>query len=155
AISVPVTVVAAVGAASRHGVLVKGGAALEALGRVSIVALDKTGTLTSNCPRVVEVAVVAPATRERVLAVAASMEERSEHPLARAILDAAPAPQRAEQVEAVHGAGLIGRLGGHTVRLGQPGWIEAGPLADRVARMQRAGATAVLVEDDAVVIGAV
>jgi len=155
AISVPVTVVAAVGAASRHGVLVKGGAALEALGRVSIVALDKTGTLTSNCPRVVEVAVVAPATRERVLAVAASLEERSEHPLARAILDAAPAPQRAEQVEAVPGAGLIGCLGGRTVRLGRPGWIEAGPLADRVARMQRAGATAVLVEDDTVVIGAV
>src|SRR5690606_31726901 len=70
-------------------------------------------------------------------------------------LDAAPAPQRAEQVEAVPGAGLIGCLGGRTVRLGRPGWIEAGPLADRVARMQRAGATAVLVEDDAVVIGAV
>src|SRR5690606_2126597 len=142
-------------AASRHGVLVKGGAALEALGRVSIVALDKTGTLTSNCPRVVEVAVVAPATRERVLAVAASLEERSEHPRVLAVLGAARAPQRAEQVEAVPGAVLIGCVGGRTVRLGRPGWIEAGPLADRVARMQRAGATAVLVEDDAVVSGAV
>ena len=155
AISVPVTVVAAVGAASRHGALVKGGAALEALGRVATVALDKTGTLTSNRPSVVEVVAVAPATRERVLAVAAALEERSEHPLARAVLEAAPAPQRAEQVEAVPGAGLTGCLDGRTVRLGRPGWIEAGPLADRVARMQQDGATAVLVEDDATVIGAI
>ena len=48
AIAVPVTVVAAIGAASRHGVLIKGGAALEALGRIRVIALDKTGTLTRN-----------------------------------------------------------------------------------------------------------
>ena len=65
AISVPVTVVAAIGAASRCGILVKGGAALEALGKVRTVALDKTGTLTRNQPAVIEVAppAASPASR--------------------------------------------------------------------------------------------
>lgn len=92
AISVPVTVIAAVGAASRFGVLVKGGAALEALGAVRTVALDKTGTLTRNTPAVTEIVPAPDLTAERVLAVAAALEARSEHPLAAAILAAAPNP---------------------------------------------------------------
>ncbi|GAB3701509.1 heavy metal translocating P-type ATPase [Nocardiopsis sp. NPDC006832] len=155
AISVPVTVVAAIGAASKHGTLVKGGAALEAMGRVRTVALDKTGTLTRNRPAVIETAPAPDHTTEQVLAVAAALEERSEHPLARAILAAAPVPERAEGVEAITGAGLTGTLGGRTVRLGRPGWIEVGPLARDVERMQHAGATAVLVEDSGTVIGAI
>jgi len=155
AISVPVTVVAAIGAASKHGTLVKGGAALEAMGRVRTVALDKTGTLTRNHPAVIETAPAAGHTREQVLAVAAALEERSEHPLARAILAAAPTPERAEQVEAVTSAGLTGTLHGRRVRLGRPGWIDPGPLSEDVARMQQAGATAVLVEDADTVIGAI
>lgn len=155
AISVPVSVVAAVGAASKMGVLVKGGAALEALGKVRGVALDKTGTLTSNAPAVVDVAATPGVSREHVLDVAAALEARSEHPLARAILAAAAAVTPATDVEAVPGAGLVGRLGGRAVRLGRAGWIEAGPLAADVVLMQHAGATAVLVEDDGQVIGAV
>ncbi len=155
AISVPVTVVAAIGAASKHGTLVKGGAALEAMGRVRTVALDKTGTLTRNRPAVIETAPAPGHTHEQVLAVAAALEERSEHPLARAILAAAPAPERAEQVEAVTGAGLTGILHGRGVRLGRPGWIDTGHLAEDVERMQHAGATAVLIEDDGTVIGAI
>src|SRR5699024_4784175 len=88
AISIPVTVVAAVGAASKFGVLVKGGAALEALARARGVALDTTGTLTRNQPAVVDVATTAGTSRERVLALAAALEASSEHPLARAILTA-------------------------------------------------------------------
>ncbi|MDO3637975.1 heavy metal translocating P-type ATPase, partial [Mycolicibacterium arseniciresistens] len=83
AISVPVTVVAAIGAASRLGVLVKGGAALEALGAIRGVALDKTGTLTANRPTVIDVATANGASRQQVLDVAAALEARSEHPLAR------------------------------------------------------------------------
>ncbi|NLH66329.1 MAG: cadmium-translocating P-type ATPase [Candidatus Microthrix parvicella] len=155
AISVPVTVVAAIGAASRIGALVKGGAALEALGRIRTVALDKTGTLTRNQPAVVEVVTAPGQTREQVLDVAAALESRSEHPLARAILDAVPEHRDADGVEAVTGAGLTGTIDGLAARLGRPGWIPAGELAEPVAAMQRAGATAVLVEIDAVVIGAV
>lgn len=80
AISVPVTVVAAIGAASKFGALIKGGAALEALGAVRGVALDKTGTLTANRPSVIEVAAVDGITAEQVLDLAAAVEARSEHP---------------------------------------------------------------------------
>ncbi|MGQ0843431.1 MAG: heavy metal translocating P-type ATPase [Sporichthyaceae bacterium] len=155
AISVPVTVVAAIGAASKLGVLVKGGAALEALGAVRGVALDKTGTLTANRPSVVEVTARPGTTREHVLDVAAALEARSEHPLARAILAAVERVDPASQVEAVTGAGLVGQRAGHTLRLGRPGWLNAGDLAADVARMQAAGSTAVLVESDGAVIGAI
>lgn len=155
AISVPVTVVAAIGAASKLGALVKGGAALEALGKVRGVALDKTGTLTANRPAVIDVATVNGATGEQVLDLAAALEARSEHPLAAAILAAANTVIPATDVEAVTGAGLTGRRDGHTIRLGRPGWLDPGPLAGDVARMQQAGATAVLVEDNGRVIGAI
>ncbi len=155
AISVPVTVVAAVGGASRVGVLVKGGAALEAMGRVRGVALDKTGTLTRNEPTVVEVLAVPGATQERVLAVAAALESRSEHPLARAILAAARTVPHADRVQAVPGAGVTGRVDGREVRLGRPGWVAAGSLAGDVTRMQQGGATAVLVEEAGRLMGAV
>jgi cation-transporting ATPase G len=155
AISVPVTVVAAIGAASKLGVLVKGGAALEALGRIRSVALDKTGTLTANRPAVVDVAASDGASREQVLDAAAALEARSEHPLARAILAAVDHVTPASDVEAMAGAGLSGRLNGHSLRLGRPGWLDPGKLTDEVARMQAAGATAVLVEQDGQVIGAI
>ncbi|MDD1478620.1 MULTISPECIES: heavy metal translocating P-type ATPase [unclassified Arthrobacter] len=155
AISVPVTVVASVGAASRIGVLIKGGGALETLGKIRTIALDKTGTLTRNKPAVIEVAATGTATRDHVLALAAGLEARSEHPLARAILAAAEDRAPVTDVDTIPGAGLEGRLDGRAIRLGRPGWIDAGPLAAEVKRMQHAGATAVLIEDDGQVIGAI
>lgn len=160
AISVPVTVVASVGTASRHGILIKGGAALETLGRVQTIALDKTGTLTRNEPAVIEVATANGHDREQVLALAAALEARSEHPLARAVLAAAPsatpsAIPPAQRVEAVTGAGLAGTLDGRSLRLGRPDWVDAGPLAADVVRMQGAGATAVVLEIDGVTAGVI
>lgn len=155
AISVPVTVVASVGAASRIGVLIKGGGALETLGKIRTIALDKTGTLTRNKPEVIDVVPAGTATREEVLALAAGLEARSEHPLARAILAASPIRAEVTDVDTVPGAGLQGMFEGKTVRLGSPGWITPGPLAAEVERMQKAGATAVLIESAGEVIGAV
>nr|WP_198423701.1 cation-translocating P-type ATPase [Microlunatus antarcticus] len=165
ALSVPVAVVAAIGAASKGGVLIKGGAAVEALGAVQIVALDKTGTLTRNEPAVIEVVATQPdsdAARATVLAVAAALEARSEHPLAAAILTAAEADERAaalrlegDDVEAVPGRGLVGAVDHRPARLGKPGFVDAGPLDADVARLQDAGATVVLVEHDGMLLGAV
>ncbi|MFC9089193.1 heavy metal translocating P-type ATPase [Nocardiopsis dassonvillei] len=156
AIAVPVTVVAAIGAASRSGVLVKGGAALESFGTVRVVALDKTGTLTRNAPAVVAVAPAHGRTREEVLALAAALEARSEHPLAAAILAAHPDPAPARDVEAVAGNGLTGTSAdGTPLRLGRPGYIDPGPLAPEVDRLQEQGATTVLVEADGRLVGAV
>ena len=155
AIAVPVTVVSAIGAASRLGALVKGGAALEGLGQVRTIALDKTGTLTRNQPTVVEVAPAYGVTPAEVLRVAAGLEARSEHPLARAILAAAPDVPLAVDVEAVPGAGLTGRVEDRPARLGRPGWVDPGELATAVRGMQQAGSTAVVVELDGRTLGAV
>jgi len=155
AISVPVTVVTSIGAASKYGVLVKGGAALETLGKVRTIALDKTGTLTRNQPIVIDVATVPDRTRDEVVALAAALEARSEHPLARAILAAASSVPVAHDVAAVTGAGLSGTVHGRQIRLGRPGWIDPGPVAEPVTQMQAGGATAVVVEVDGHVIGAI
>ncbi len=155
AISVPVTVVAAIGAASRHGVLIKGGAALEALGTVHAVALDKTGTLTRNRPRVVAMLVAPGSTREEVLGVAAALEARSEHPLAEAILSEAEKVGPADKVNAVPGHGVEGVVGRRPARLGKPGFVDPGPLAPEVVRLQAVGATVVVVEHDGRLLGAI
>lgn len=171
ALSVPVAVVAAIGAASKGGVLIKGGAAVEALGAVQIVALDKTGTLTRNDPSVVEIVPIDGYERDEVLGVAAALEARSEHPLAAAILTAADGEgadrnlgaepvvrsyrPSAVDVQAIPGQGLTGTIESVSARLGKPGFIAEGPLTDDVARLQDAGATVVLVERDGSLLGAV
>ncbi len=155
AISVPVTVVAAVGAASKIGVLIKGGGALETLGKIRTIAFDKTGTLTQNNPSVIEVVTISTTTKDQVLTIAAGLEARSEHPLARAILAASSQRADVTDVDTVPGAGVEGVLSGKRIRLGRPGWINVGTLSEDVARMQEAGATAVLVEEDGVLLGAI
>ncbi|WP_431908907.1 heavy metal translocating P-type ATPase [Amycolatopsis thermoflava] len=156
AISVPVTVIAAVGAASRLGVLVKGGAALETLGAVRTVALDKTGTLTRNTPAVTEIVTADGVPAARVLGVAAALEARSEHPLAAAILAAAPEPGTARDVATVPGSGVEGTVEGRPARLGKPGWINPGEaLIGEVTRLQEAGTTVAVIEYDGTVLGAI
>ncbi|MFD4182306.1 heavy metal translocating P-type ATPase, partial [Rhodococcus sp. NPDC058514] len=156
AIAVPLTVVAAIGASSRHGALIKGGAALEELGRIRVVALDKTGTLTRNTPQVVATVAAPGGSEADVLAAAAALEARSEHPLAGAILAATTEPVTpAADVTAIPGHGLTGTLDGGALRLGKPGWIDPGALAADVVRLQEAGATVVIVEREGSVVGAI
>ncbi len=88
-ISTPVSILAALGTATRHGTLVKGGVYLEQAARLRAVALDKTGTLTEGAPRVTDVVALDGVSQGRVLAVAAACEQHSEHALARAIVAAA------------------------------------------------------------------
>jgi Zn2+/Cd2+-exporting ATPase len=87
-ISVPVAIVSAVGGAARAGVLIKGGEALEALGRVDTIAVDKTGTLTEGKPELVTIA-AAGSDDDRVLSLVAAVERGSEHPLGQALVRAA------------------------------------------------------------------
>jgi cation-transporting ATPase G len=153
AISVPVTVVAAIGAAARTGILIKGGAALEPLASVTVVALDKTGTLTRNRPEVIDVVAADGADRAEVLSVAAALEARSEHPLAAAILTASPDVPEAADVQAVTGHGITGTIDGNPGRLGKPGFIAAGELTPTVEHLQGQGSTVVLVEHGGRLLG--
>ena len=155
AIAVPVTVVAAIGAAAKMGALVKGGAALESLADVRVVALDKTGTLTRNQPEVVQVIAAEGSNRNHVMAVAGALETHSEHPLAAAILAAAPPASSAADVQAVTGNGLVGLVDGKPARLGKPGFVPAGALESAVEELQGQGSTVVLVEHDGRLVGAV
>lgn len=88
-ISTPVTVVAGIGGASRRGILIKGGAALEAAGGLRTLVFDKTGTLTEGRPALSRALPLGEATHREALAVAGALESRSEHPLAHAVLSAA------------------------------------------------------------------
>jgi cation-transporting ATPase G len=153
AISVPVSVVASIGAAAKMGILIKGGAALEPLAAVTVVALDKTGTLTRNRPEVIDVVPVDGVDRAEVLAVAAALEARSEHPLAAAILTAAPHVPEANDIQAVTGNGITGTIAGKPARLGKPGFIGSGGLAPTVEYLQGQGSTVVLVEHDGRLLG--
>jgi Cd2+/Zn2+-exporting ATPase len=86
-ISTPVSIVAALAAAARRGVLIKGGVHLENASKVRCVAFDKTGTLTRGTPEIVEVVVLDGTSTAEIVALAASIEQRSTHPIAQAILD--------------------------------------------------------------------
>ena len=128
-LSTPISIVSALAAAARGGVLIKGGAHLEAIARVQGVAFDKTGTLTRGRPRVAGVVASDGADPDRVLVLAASIEVRSEHPLAHAILSAAAdrglALEPVGAFESTPGAGAEAVIAGRRYRVGSPRWLGA------------------------------
>lgn len=127
-ISTPVSIVASLAAAARNGVLVKGGIHMETPARLKAVALDKTGTLTLGQPHVVEVAPINGHTQEELLARAAALESRSDHPLARAIVTQARergiAFATPDEFQIVQGKGAMGRFDGKLYWLGSHRYLE-------------------------------
>ena len=124
----PVAVVSGLAAAARNGVLVKGGRFLEVPAGLRVVALDKTGTLTEGRPRVLEVIPHDGHTPGQLLAAAAAIEQHSDHPLARAIMEYARDQEvevpPVEGVEIVPGKGALGRVNGQEYWLGSHRWLE-------------------------------
>jgi Cd2+/Zn2+-exporting ATPase len=131
AISTPVAMVSALVASARRGILVKGGAALEAIAKVKFLALDKTGTLTTGELRA-EVHPLNSSDPGEILRIAAALERGSEHPIARAIrnlaggIDALP---EVEEFQALPGWGVRGKIGGEDYVVGRPELFEELPLA--------------------------
>ncbi len=183
-ISIPITLVAALGTGARQGVLIKGGVYVEELAKIKVVALDKTGTLTRGEPEVTDVVTLTPSPRPsadaaghppsplplgegkggwggkgegHLLAVAAGIEARSEHPLARAILRHAEAqgvePVAVAGFKALPGAGATAQADGKTVYIGNPDLFRTtlgralDGLEETIARLQEEGKTVVLVGD--------
>lgn len=121
-ISTPVSIVAGLTALARRGVLVKGGAHLETVGRLKALAVDKTGTITEGKPQVLGVEMLNSATLHQVLGVAAAIDEHSAHPLAKAVVEYAKRQhvsyERASNYQARSGRGAEGVIAGHAYFVG-------------------------------------
>ncbi|MGE0641687.1 MAG: heavy metal translocating P-type ATPase [Thermoanaerobaculia bacterium] len=161
-VATPVAVVAALAVAARHGVLLKGGLAVELPARLRVVALDKTGTLTRGRPRVVEIVPLAEHDEGELLERVAALEASSEHPLAHAIRERAEAagvrPLAAESFEILPGRGAQGRIGGRSFWLGSHRMLEergqeTPSVHERIEQLAAAGRTIVVVGNDDHVCG--
>ncbi len=163
-LATPTAIMVGTGQGARAGMLVKNAEALELAERIGVLAVDKTGTLTEGLPAVTDVVPAADWTRERLLAVAAALEQGSGHPIATAIVAAACADAidlpATEAVNAVGGMGIEGRIRGEAgvqaVLLGSPRFLlERGiGLAEAVSDdLAAAGKTLVAVAVDGVFAG--
>ena len=161
-ISTPVSIVAALTASARAGVLIKGGAYVEAPGRTTALAMDKTGTITMGEPEVAAVHALGEASAGDLITLAASLEARSSHPLARAILARAQTDgvsiTAAEDTRTVPGRGLEGRADGRVIWLGSDRFAEEKGFGNHIPtdlrdRIEGAGSTLVVVGDETAVVG--
>lgn len=166
-ISIPVSIVAGIGRAAKDGILIKGGEFLETSAKITAVAVDKTGTLTMGRPQVTDVIVLdQDMTREQVLTLAGRAEAGSEHPLARAILDAAASEGLSvtglpESTEPVPGKGIAVTTAGHRILIGNLALLAQYEIADTVAaarvadELAHAGRTPMIIAVDDIVAGVV
>lgn len=164
-ISIPITLVASLGTGARQGVLIKGGMYLEELAKIEVVALDKTGTITRGEPQVTDFISVNNGTmgNEQMLALAAGIENRSEHPLARAVVryteEQAITPTAISDFRALSGAGAQAQWQGKTVYIGSPTLfhdrlqVNLDGRAEDVSRLQAEGKTVVLLGDETTIYG--
>lgn len=133
-LSIPSAILAAIAWGAKRGILFRGGAAVEQLAEIKVVAMDKTGTLTTGDLRVEKVESFPPGHEEDVLQLAASMDMHSNHPLARAIVRHARqrgvAPVEIEDFAQISGAGITARCDGRQLRLGRRSWAHDSGAGD-------------------------
>lgn len=163
-ISTPVSIVAALTAAARHGVLIKGGLFVEMPARLRVIAMDKTGTLTEGKPRVREVFPLSGHTAQEVLAIASAVEQRSEHPLAHAVVEYAQErgvrPPPASAFQAMKGKGAAARVNDTDVWIGSHRLLEergqeTPELHEKLEQLSRRGATTIVIGENSHVCGLV
>lgn len=163
-ISLPITMAAGIAGAGKNGILIKGGAHLEHLGVIDIIALDKTGTLTHGKPRVTDVILSKSKDEESLIALAYGLEHNSEHPLARAIRNYGDekeiAPVNVSKFKALMGSGIQAEQENTTWYLGKPGlFTELGHdisnLDDQIQTLRNEGKTVVLVGSKTDILGVI
>jgi Cd2+/Zn2+-exporting ATPase len=157
-ISTPVSVVSALTNASRNGVLIKGGVYLEAMSQIHVIAIDKTGTLTTGQLKVTDVVSLNSFSREEVLRLAASLEVRSAHPIARAIVESADgaALKKVDTFESIPGKGVRAKLEGEEYYVGRPDLFSQFVVelpTQKLQTLQGAGKTTMLVGTRSEMIG--
>ncbi len=163
-LATPTAVMVATGRAAQLGILVRDAGALEAAGAVREIFLDKTGTLTTGQPTVAEVAVIGNESRESVLQMAASAEQYSQHPLARAVISAAR-DAGCELVEpasfsSVAGAGVVAKVDGAIVHVGAAKYLDESDVDlteanDAIHLMSEGGSSVVVVAKNSIVVGVI
>lgn len=160
-LATPTALVAGMGAAARAGILIRDIEVLERAYKITQVLFDKTGTLTTGAPTVVDVAVFDD-DKAKLLALAAAVQEHSEHPLARAIVEYARAAEgmrfHASDVVAKVGRGVSGTVDGRKIIIGNAAMmadagVDIGVAASKVSENETAGSTSVLVAEDGQLIG--
>lgn len=161
-ISTPVSIVSAIGNASRNGVLIKGGAHLEQMGRIQAVAFDKTGTLTLGKPMVTDVVPVGSIDKEELLQLAAAVEKWSEHPLAQAIVAKAANTdlKPVTKFKALIGRGAQAEVDGQTIYVGNRRLFEEighalATYEEQLIELEQQGKTVMLVGTDQQVMGTI
>lgn len=158
-ISTPAAITSGLAVAARRGALIKGGAALEQLGRVRQVAFDKTGTLTIGQPRVTAVMTTADIGENELLALAAAVEQGSSHPLAQAVVREAEQRQLvitpASGQRALAGSGIEAQVEGRQVLICAAGKNRDPQYDEPIQQLESAGQTVVLVMRDEALLGIV
>ena len=161
-ISTPVSIVAALAASARNGVLIKGGAYVEAPARLKAIAMDKTGTLTEGRPRVTEVLPESGVSKRELLEIAATMESQSDHPLARAIMEfcsqQGTRPRAVSDFKVIQGKGAEGIIDGRGYWLGSHRYLEeraeeTPEIHSRLEQLAGGGQSVVVIGDEQRVIG--
>ncbi len=154
AISTPVAMVSAITGAARHGVLIKGATFIEELNRIKAFAFDKTGTLTRGRLDVTDIIDLDGDSPEKVLSIAASLESRSEHPVAKAIIKKARKEsleiKEVESFTSLKGRGIKAEIKGMTYYAGAKNLFEDLPieLPEEVSQFEREGKTTILITDE-------
>ena len=162
-LATPMSIMVGVGRGAKDGVLIKKAEVLEVMEKIDTVVVDKTGTLTEGRPLVTEVVGHGDVTKEEVLYYAGSVEQQSEHPLARAIVEGAKEREvkltEAADFESTTGGGVSGRIEDHTVLVGSPDYLldqgveDISSLADKATGLQQAGNTVMFVAFDGQSVG--
>lgn len=153
-ISTPVSIVTAIGNAARNGVLIKGGIHLEEMGAIKAIAFDKTGTLTQGVPEATDFEVVEHGDENRLLAMIAALEDRSQHPLASAIIKKADKEKvnfksiAIDHFTSITGKGIEGTIDGTDYYVGSPALFNeitekgiASSVKERISLLQEQGKT--------------
>lgn len=157
AMATPVAVLASVGAAAQHGLLIKGGRYLEALAKADVLLIDKTGTLTLGRPQITTILTLDNRSEHEVVRLAASAEHYSEHPLAEAVRAAASARgiglAEPTDFRAIPGHGVQASVDGTTVAVGGPRLLGEAASDPRLRALADAGNTLIAVTVDGALVG--
>ncbi len=162
-LATPTAIMAAIGQATKHGVIIKSGETLEKMGKVDTIAFDKTGTLTYGKLEVTDIIPFGEMSKDELLALTASAESRSEHPLAKAIVEKAKSSELALQdikdFKMTAGKGISASVNGTTYYLGNEGFIaESGYASDNevtttLDKLRSEGKASVIVSDGEKIVG--